>query len=189
MTGGDRDGDRDPPPQHHAHVPVVTVAFVPQAVAARRGSAERCHQDQEQGWGQRSPEQENPSPNPACSQAGGVVGPPPVPVGCEQCQELDEGQELALWLRDEFGWLLAQASWLPAPLREGAQQAQDNLGELHRAFVLAGSLRELEEAVTTRGRRWVAQAWEVLEALVEFLLRHPREPWQGEGAPAAPARE
>lgn len=188
-AGGDGRGQGTVPPKHHAHVPVLTVAFLPQAVATRRGSAERCHQGQEQRWGQRSPEQENPSPNPACSRAGGVLGTPPVPAGCGRCQELGEGRALALRLRDEFGRLLAQARRLPAPLRDRAQQAQDNMGELHRAFVLAGSLRELEEALSTQGHRWVAQAWEALEALVGFLLRHPQEPWQGEVVPAAPARE
>lgn len=113
-----------------------------------------------------------------------------MPAGCGRCQELGTGRALAQQPQDEFGQQLAQARRLPAPLREAAQQARDNMAGLHRAFVLAGSLRELAEALVTQGHKWVAQAWEVLEASVEFLLRHPQEPWQeGEEEHAAARTE
>ncbi|XP_026510856.1 perilipin-3-like [Terrapene carolina triunguis] len=94
-----------------------------------------------------------------------------------ESKTLEMSRSLTQQLQATYLNLLSNVRGLPAHLQEKMQQVHQNMAELHGYFSSANSFQDLSGNVLNQSREKVANAWEALDEVMDFLLQNPPVTW------------
>ncbi|XP_034611476.1 perilipin-3-like [Trachemys scripta elegans] len=94
-----------------------------------------------------------------------------------ESKTLEMSRSLTQQLQATYLNLLSNVKGLPVHLQEKMQQVHQNMAELHGYFSSANSFQDLSSNVLSQSREKVANAWEALDEVMDFLLQNPPVTW------------